>query len=131
MSCTCPTIARGRSYFHDFCETVIDRWQLRDQVQAAQVVKFSPLRPTRFRLQLDDGQHLEARRVVLATGGGSAQVPHWVGEVNAYPSDRLCHAQEIALPQLPDLMGETVLIVGSGQSALIWHWEPLNVGPGC
>ena len=107
----------GTQLFHDFCETVIDRWQLRDLVTAAQIVQLSPLRSTRFRLRLDNGQQVEARRVVIATGGGSAQFPHWVTQVNAHRSDRLCHANKIALPQLPNLAGETVLIIGSGQSS--------------
>ena len=106
----------GTQLFHEFCETVIDRWQLRDQVTAAQVVRLTPLR-SGFQLQLKDGQQIIARRVVLATGGGAAQSPGWVAGVNAHPPERLCHAQDVDLPQLPDLSGETVLIIGSGQSS--------------
>lgn len=106
----------GTQLFHDFCETVIDRWQLRNQVTAAQVVQLTPL-TAGFQLQLDNGEQIEARRVVLATGGGAAQVPRWVSEVNAHPPGRLCHSQSIDLPDLPNLSGETVLIIGSGQSS--------------
>ncbi|MGB7415286.1 MAG: FAD/NAD(P)-binding protein [Thermosynechococcaceae cyanobacterium] len=106
----------GTALFQDFCETVIDRWQLRDRVTAARVMRLTPL-PSRFQLQLSNGEQVEARRVVLATGGGKAQMPAWVAEVNPHPPERLCHAQDICLPKLPELTGETVLIIGSGQSS--------------
>lgn len=106
----------GTQLFQDFCETVVDRWKLRDQVTAAQVVHLTPLAKG-FQLQLDTGEQVEARRVVLATGGGAAQVPDWTTEVNPHPPGRLCHSQDINLPELPDLRGETILIIGGGQSS--------------
>ncbi|MGF1602936.1 MAG: FAD/NAD(P)-binding protein [Thermosynechococcaceae cyanobacterium] len=106
----------GTELFQDFCETVIDRWNLRDGVTAAQVVKLMPL-PSRFQLLLDNGEQIEARRVVLATGGGKMQIPAWVNQVNPHPPERLCHAQAVCLPKLPDLTGETILMIGSGQSS--------------
>ena len=106
----------GTQLFLDFCETVIERWQLRGQVAAAQVLQLTPSR-SGFQLKLDDGRQVKARRVVLATGGGSARVPSWVVEVNAHPLERLCHSHDIDLSQLSNLVGETVLIIGSGQSS--------------
>lgn len=106
----------GTQLFLDFCETIIDRWQLRGQVTAAQVLQLTPSW-SGFQLQLDDGRQVEARRVVLATGGGSARLPSWVVEVNAHPLEQLCHSHDIDLSQLSNLVGETVLIIGSGQSS--------------
>ena len=103
----------GTKLFRDFCETVIDRWHLRDQVTQAKVVGLSP-QPQGFRLTLADGQTAIARRVVIATGAAKANIPDWAKRVNDYPSNRLCHAQAVSLPALPSLVGETVLIVGGG-----------------
>lgn len=103
----------GTKLFRDFCETVIDRWHLRDQVSKAAVVGLSP-QPRGFQLTLADGQRASARRVVVATGAANAKVPDWVKQVGDYPPERLCHAQAVSLPSLPSLVGETVLIVGGG-----------------
>lgn len=103
----------GTKLFRDFCETVIDRWHLRTQVTQAKVVGLSPLQRG-FRLTLADGQTAIARRVVLATGAAPAKVPDWTQRVSGYPPERLCHAEAVSLPSLPSLVGETVLIVGSG-----------------
>ncbi|MEL7512876.1 MAG: FAD-dependent oxidoreductase, partial [Cyanobacteria bacterium J06554_3] len=103
----------GTELFRDFCENVIDRWHLRDQVSKAAVVGLSP-QPRGFQLTLADGQRASARRVVVATGAANAKVPDWVKQVGDYPPERLCHAQAVSLPSLPSLVGETVLIVGGG-----------------
>ena len=103
----------GTKLFRDFCETVIDRWHLREQVTKAKVVGLSPLKKG-FRLTLADGQTVSARRVVIATGSAKAKIPSWAERVSGYPPERLCHAQAVSLPALPSLVGETVLIVGGG-----------------
>ncbi len=103
----------GTKLFGDFCETVIDRWHLRDQVTKAKVVSVSPLQRG-FRLTLADGETAIARRVVIATGSATAVIPDWAKQVNNHPPERLCHAQAVSLPALPSLSGETVLIVGGG-----------------
>ncbi|PZO15528.1 MAG: FAD-dependent oxidoreductase [Leptolyngbya foveolarum] len=104
----------GTELFQDFCETVIDRWHLRDQVTKAQVVGLTP-QNGRFRLTLADGQRAIARRVVVATGAATAKMPDWTRQVcGDYPPERLCHAQSVYLPALPTLTGETVLIIGGG-----------------
>lgn len=106
----------GTQLFHDFCQTVVHRWQLQNVVVPAQVTRLEPLQkiPSRFRLTLSSGDTVVARRVVLATGGGQPICPDWVHQVAAYPAERLCHASQVRLPSLPSLTGETVLIVGSG-----------------
>ncbi|MEO1397026.1 MAG: FAD/NAD(P)-binding protein [Cyanobacteria bacterium J06634_5] len=107
----------GTALFQEFCETVIDRWHLRDQVVKAQVVGLTPHRG-RFRLTLDDGRTAIARRVIVATGSAKPKLPDWANQLSHgpsnYPPERLCHAQSVHLPALPTLAGETVLIVGGG-----------------
>ncbi|MBE9064159.1 FAD/NAD(P)-binding protein [cf. Phormidesmis sp. LEGE 11477] len=103
----------GTELFRDFCETVIDRWHLRNQVTKAKVAGLTP-QGRGFRLTLADGQAVIARRVVLATGAPTVKVPDWAEQVSGYPPERLCHAKAVSLPSLPSLAGETVLIVGGG-----------------
>ncbi|MGB3519375.1 MAG: FAD/NAD(P)-binding protein [Elainellaceae cyanobacterium] len=110
----------GTTLFSDFCQQVIHRWQVDPLVVAAQVQHIEPLpaatpfRASRLRLHLTDGRRLEARRVVLALGGGSSQQPDWVEQIPpGYPRDRLCHSRHIDLRGLR-LEGERVLIIGSG-----------------
>jgi len=103
----------GTKLFQEFCETVIDRWNVRDRVTKAQVVGLTP-QEGRFRLTLADGQKESARRVVLATGSAIAKMPSWTKQLTQYPPERLCHAQAVHLPALRTLAGETVLIVGGG-----------------
>ncbi|MEO1351778.1 MAG: FAD/NAD(P)-binding protein [Cyanobacteria bacterium J06635_15] len=107
----------GTQLFHDFCHTVIHRWQLQNTVNPAQVTRLEPLqkRAFRFCLTLHTGDTVLARRVVLATGGGQPDWPDWVQRVGSpYPAERLCHASQVRLPSLQSLAGETILIVGSG-----------------
>lgn len=107
----------GTTLFREFCETVIDRWHLRDRVTPAQVVRLSH-QGKQFQLALDNGKAISARRVVLATGSATPYLPSWaqkiVREEKDFPSERLCHAQAVNLPVLPTLAGENILIVGSG-----------------
>jgi cation diffusion facilitator CzcD-associated flavoprotein CzcO len=106
----------GTRLFHDFCQEVIQRWQLADRVYPAQVVRVEPSTdsPLPFRLWLDNGQRVRARRVVMATGGGRVHRPDWVDTIQTpYPVDRLCHSSQIDLQSL-HLRGETILIIGGG-----------------
>ncbi len=107
----------GAELFEDFCQDVIRVWQLQEQVIPLAVKSIQPLphhlRP-RFRLCLQDGQEVTARRVVLATSSAQIQIPDWVNQIQtAYPQDRLCHSKTINLRKL-QLMGKRVLIVGGG-----------------
>jgi hypothetical protein len=107
----------GTGLFQEFCDTVVQRWQVQDHVTPAQVTRLEPLskRPSRWRLTLSTGDTVLARRVVLATGGGQPVWPNWTQQINTtVPSERLCHASQVRLPALKSLAGETVLIVGSG-----------------
>jgi hypothetical protein len=106
----------GTQLFEDFCQQVIQAWQLPPVIPSA-VKSIEPLpHPARsqFRLCLQDGQEVTARRVVLATGSAQRQIPDWVNEIQTvYPPDRLCHSQTIDLRKL-QLAGKRVLIVGGG-----------------
>ncbi|MEM7064875.1 MAG: FAD/NAD(P)-binding protein [Cyanobacteria bacterium P01_B01_bin.77] len=106
----------GTQLFQDFCQELIRRWQLQERVVPAQVEQIEPIRQQRqqrFRLTLADGQTLMAKRVVLATSGGTPQWPDWTQSLSPYPDERLQHAQQVDLRGL-QLAGERVLIVGSG-----------------
>lgn len=107
----------GSKLFQEFCQDVICQWKLQDRVVRATVTCIEPVtivgRP-RFRVALQDGQSVIARRVVLATGAGKTITPDWVGKVpTPYPQDRLCHSQEVDLRSL-QITDEQVLIVGGG-----------------
>jgi hypothetical protein len=107
----------GTGLFQEFCDTVVQRWQVQDHVTPAQVTRLEPLskRPSRWRLTLSTGDTVLARRIVLATGGGQPVWPNWTQQIGtAVPPQRLCHASQVRLPALKSLAGETVLIVGSG-----------------
>ena len=103
----------GTQLFHEFCQSVIQRWQLQDCVYPAEVLRVKPLRP-RFRLEMHTGETIVARRVVVAGGGGKPQLPDWVSQIStSYPVDRLQHSQQIDLRGM-NLTRETVLIIGGG-----------------
>jgi hypothetical protein len=107
----------GTQLFEDFCQDVISRFWLQQQVIPLAVTRIealpSPIRP-RLRLWLDSGQSIIARRVVLATGSSKQQIPDWVNQIESeYPQDRLCHSQTVDLRQLY-LTGERILIIGGG-----------------
>ncbi len=108
----------GTALFHDFCQSVVKRWQLEDCVTAAKVVGLQyHVGHYPFRLELDDSRQLEARRVVLATGADSKRYPNWVKQISTpYPAKRLCHSESIRL-QAEAIAGQTILIVGSGLSS--------------
>ena len=107
----------GTGLFQDFCESLIQRWQLQDRVVPAQVEQIEPIHRQgrqRFRLTLAGGQRLIARRVVLATSGGTPHWPDWAKSLpSTYPAKRIQHAGQVDLRKL-QLAGERVLIVGSG-----------------
>ncbi|MGB0562105.1 MAG: SidA/IucD/PvdA family monooxygenase [Spirulinaceae cyanobacterium] len=108
----------GTQLFHDFCQDVIRRWDLRERVIPAQVqqIELSEQRGwQRFRLRLADGQVLTAKRVVLAISGGQPNIPAWAqNRPLTEPRNRLLHSHDIDLRSQPQLSGETILIVGSG-----------------
>jgi cation diffusion facilitator CzcD-associated flavoprotein CzcO len=107
----------GTQIFTDFCQSVIREWQLTDQVIPLAVKRIEPVLDdlrSRFRLSLQDGQQVIARRVVLATGSSHVQIPDWVQQIRTpYPQNRLCHSQAIDLRTL-QLINQRVLIVGGG-----------------
>ena len=107
----------GTQLFEDFCKDAIRRWDLQDRVVKAKVTAIEPLldrlHPC-FRLWLESGESIKARRVVLAKGSSTLNLPEWVSKIpSGYPSDRLCHSQQVDLRTL-HLKGERVLIIGGG-----------------
>ncbi|MGK7939006.1 MAG: FAD/NAD(P)-binding protein [Crocosphaera sp.] len=121
----------GTKLFNDFCKEVIRRWNLADKVYPAKVIQILPMkcasRP-RFQLVLDTGETIMTRRVVLATGSGKRQFPDWVKKITSdYPSDRLCHSQQVNLNKL-NVTGERILIVGGGLSSGHLAKGAINLG---
>ncbi|RAM53376.1 MAG: FAD-dependent oxidoreductase [Hapalosiphonaceae cyanobacterium JJU2] len=107
----------GTQLFEDFCQDVIHRYSLQQQVIPLGVTRIEPLPHvfrSRLRLWLQDGQSIIARRVVLATDSSQIQLPNWVNQIKSgYPQDKLCHSQRVDLRKLC-LTDERVLIVGGG-----------------
>ena len=107
----------GTRLFNDFCEDVIRRWDLENIVIGEKITRIQPLNNpfgSNFRLWLDSGESILARRVVLATGSSQLQIPDWISQVEKnYPEDKLCHSKSVDLRKL-HLAGEKVLIIGGG-----------------
>ena len=121
----------GTKLFNDFCDEVIRRWQLTDKVYPAKVIHILPIKlasRSRFRLILSTGETIIARKVVLATGSGKIQLPNWVDNISSdYPSDKLCHSQQVNLNQL-NLKGEHILIIGGGLTSGHLARGAINLG---
>ncbi len=103
--------------FEEFCQEVIEEWDLQNKVIKAAVTSIEPVsdfRRPRFRISWQDGNSVIARRVVLANGSGKMITPDWAKKISTpYPKDKLCHAQYVDLRGL-QMMGEQVLIIGGG-----------------
>jgi Pyridine nucleotide-disulphide oxidoreductase len=103
----------GTQLFQDLCVDVISRWDLENRVTPLAVTRIEPV-ANHFRLWLQDGQSIVARRVVLATGNAQEQIPNWVEKIESeYPQDKLCHSTKVDLRKL-QLAGEKIAIVGGG-----------------
>ncbi len=121
----------GTKLFNDFCDEIIRRWKLADKVYPAKVIQIIPIERasrSRFQLVLDTGETIVARRVVLATGSGKVQLPHWVEKITSdYPADKLCHSERVNLNRL-NLTGEHILIVGGGLTSGHLAKGAINLG---
>jgi len=103
----------GTKLFTDFCDRLVQDWQLQNQVIPTSVEKVEPL-DKGFRLWLGNGSPVLAQRVVVANGGGQKFMPDWVNNIaTPYPKDRLQHSSQIDLRNL-SCRGERILIIGSG-----------------
>jgi cation diffusion facilitator CzcD-associated flavoprotein CzcO len=68
----------------------------------------------RFAVELEDGQHIDARRVVIATG--LKRFAHRPEAFEGLNSGAAVHAVEVTEPQR--FRGRSVAVIGSGQSAV-------------
>lgn len=104
----------GTGLFQDFCEAAIEKFKVGDRVVKAKIRRLEPL-DRHFRLWLDDGSSMVARRVVLATNKTVVQIPKWVSQIKGdYPSNSLVHSHNLDLRSLGSLTGEKILIIGGG-----------------
>ena len=121
----------GIKLFNDFCNELIRRWKLTDKVYPAKVIQIIPIKcasGSRFQLVLNTGETIITRKVVLATGINKVQLPNWVESITSdYPSDRLCHSQQVNLNKLK-LTGERILIVGGGLTSGHLAKGAINLG---
>ena len=103
----------GTQLFQDFCQDLIQNWQLQDTVYPARVLSLTPIQ-RKFQLHLSTGETFTARRVVLAIGAGKPIIPDWAKQVSSiHLRHQLCHSSQIDLRNL-SLRGERILIVGGG-----------------
>ncbi len=110
----------GTDLFNDFCAEVIRRWNLHSCVYPGQVCRIIPVQRSRpcFQIVLQDGRSCTVSRVVLATGGGVPQFPHWVQSLQGeHPPDRLVHGVAVDLATANVRSGERILIIGGGLSS--------------
>ncbi len=111
----------GTQLFNEHCADVVKRWQLENCIVPHAVESLS-LKSGRFPFTLNTSAGaVQARRVVLATGAGTAHWPDWavraqLEHVLAGSDAKIAHASQVDLRQLPSLQGEQILIVGGGLS---------------
>ncbi|QEY33545.1 FAD-dependent oxidoreductase [Synechococcus sp. RSCCF101] len=112
-----PYLIPHTALFQAFCRSVVQEFELTDRVQAAslETVELRGEPSDGLNLGLSDGSRLQARRLVIATGSGTPQLPPWVERIGGpYPSHALAHSQTIDLANCRDLADRHVLIVGGG-----------------
>jgi cation diffusion facilitator CzcD-associated flavoprotein CzcO len=103
--------------FSAFCQTVVEEYQLADQVQPAALeqIQLEAHRPGTLHLGLSDGSRIQARRLVIATGPGEPVLPGWVERIAAgYTAEALQHSHTIDLAACRGLQGQRILLVGGG-----------------
>ncbi len=114
--------------FQEFCQDLIQQWDLSNWICPYRVTRIQPLQP-HFQLALDDGSCVSARRVVVATGSPLTQSPNWAQALpSQYPADRLCHSSAVDLRCLPHPLCERILIVGGGLTSGHLAWGAFNRG---
>jgi hypothetical protein len=107
----------GTGLFQEFCDTVVQRWQVaRSRHPSPGHTTGAPIKtpvpmaahPLHRRHGTGAaGRVGDRRRTACLAQLGPANQCH-------VPPERLCHASQVRLPALKSLAGETVLIVGSG-----------------
>jgi cation diffusion facilitator CzcD-associated flavoprotein CzcO len=109
-----PSDLPGTQLFQDFCAGTIAQLGLENIVEPTAVNELQVLGKRSFRLTLNNGENIQAKRVVVATGGGKPAMPECFQRIAGdYPIDRLQHSSQIDLRRV-HCAGERVLIVGGG-----------------
>jgi len=92
------------------------RWFQREAVPDVDERRVVELRrvPDGFELELDDGDDVAARRVVMATG--PAEFARWPAQFAGLPTTLARHSSE--LRDLDEFAGRRTVVVGAGQSAV-------------
>lgn len=80
-----------------------------------------------FKVQLQDGTILQAKRVVIATGPSRAQmanIPSWVKNIGeAYPEERLQHTVELMHYLSKSKQTQTEVVPSKGKCGFFWIEE--------
>ncbi|MCY4331667.1 MAG: FAD/NAD(P)-binding protein [Cyanobacteria bacterium MAG CAR1_bin_15] len=103
--------------FNEFCQSVVEEFQVAHQVQAASLedIHVQAGGSGSLHLTLSDGSLIPARRLVIATGAGEPVLPDWVRRIPcSYPKEALQHSRRIDLTTCREMEGQRVLIVGCG-----------------
>jgi cation diffusion facilitator CzcD-associated flavoprotein CzcO len=109
-----PADLPGTGLFQDFCAATIGQLGLQNAVEPAAVTALQVLGKRSFKLTLSHGETVQAKRVVVATGGGKPALPECFQCLSTdYPADRLQHSSQVDLRQM-HCAGARILIVGGG-----------------
>jgi FAD-NAD(P)-binding len=109
-----PSDLPGTGLFQDFCAATIAQLDLQNAVIPATVAGLQVLGKRSFRLTLNNGETILAKRVVVATGAGRPTFPECFQKIPLdYPIDRLQHSSQIDLRRL-HCAGERILMIGGG-----------------
>jgi len=107
-----PYSLPGTALFRQFCEDLIQRYDLAPLVRPHRIESLRPS-GSGFVLGLDDGRQLPAQAVVSALGGGDRVWPAWAPAADALT---LVHSEEVDVRNLEGPPGK-ILIVGGGLTA--------------
>ncbi|TPX60369.1 hypothetical protein PhCBS80983_g01820 [Powellomyces hirtus] len=163
-----PFLLPSTDLFFDFCgRVIVNGFALQDLVHQGNVAKIRPVphcdcpenaasldvdkmssrKCDHFEVVLHDGQVLEARNVVVATGsaGAAHKIPQWANDLTAKDGDRpphaIVHVFDLALNPghyLPpccgngcsdDLKGMRIVIIGGGITSI--HLSRVALDMGC
>jgi hypothetical protein len=127
--------APSRQLFDDFCQTLVDRYELDDIIIKGQVEKLDTVE-NGFEIFLTDAlDPIRAKRVVCALGNSNRQnLPDWYGPIHAQDSSIQCAVDFIDRPiTIPSSVQSAIktsrlLIVGGGLTSAQLVQQGLNLG---